>query len=151
MSDIEKQTDTRWALSPVSGRYVLRTSTTYKRLVKGGFVHDPEVADQLARPATGTKPKYKGPNVVLRAETDQLRDVVAAAVAAEMAKLGLNTGAARKKPPRRALPVPAQASESDEDVYTETSVAGTEAEPPTEPEEPERPIRVVRHIVGRRR
>ena len=85
MTDIEKQADTRWALSPVSGRYVLRTSTTYKRLVKGGFVHDPEVAEQLARPATGTKPKYKGPNVVLRGETDQIRDMVAAAVAAEMA------------------------------------------------------------------
>ena len=143
MTDNQKQTDTRWALSPISGRYVLRTSTTYKRLVKGGFVHDPEVADQLARPATGTRPKLKGPNVILRAETDTIREVVAAAVAAEMAKLNLalvqapaaTAGAGRKKPPRRAPPP--ESDSEEEPAYTETSAPATEAEPPTEAEEPE--------------
>lgn len=43
--------DPRWGFSPISRRYVLRTGSVWKRLVKSGAVHDPEVAEQLATPS----------------------------------------------------------------------------------------------------
>ena len=124
---------------------------------------DAEVEAQLAAPATGTRRKYeRGQNVAIKADRDHVSNTIAEnfdvsrltgrqleEIAEQLARMKA-PAAARKKPPRRALP--AQASDSDEEAYTETSVAATEPEEPaTEPEEPERPIRVVRHIVGRRR
>ena len=164
MADQNKP-DSRWGLNPATGRYCLRASSTWRRLVKAGIVVDAEVEAQLAAPATGTRRKYeRGQNVAIKADRDHVSNTIAEnfdvsrltgrqleEIAEQLARMKA-PAAARKKAPRRALPAQAtQASDSDEEAYTETSVAGTEAEPATELEEPERPIRVVRHIVGRRR
>jgi hypothetical protein len=60
--------DKRWGFSPISRRYVLRKGGVWKRLVKSGVVNDPEVADQLANPITGTRPRERPPNNIHVAE-----------------------------------------------------------------------------------
>ena len=62
-SDVSK--DPRWGFNPISRRYILRTGTIWRRLVKAGAVVDEEVAAQLAQPITGTRPRAVQPNNIV--------------------------------------------------------------------------------------
>ena len=141
-----------WSLLPTGVEYVAAPRQGWHGRGRGG-----RGAARSARDRDATQVR-EGQNVAIKADRDHVCNTIAEnfdvsrltgrqleEIAEQLARMKA-PAAARKKPPRRALP--AQASDSDEEAYTETSVAGTEAEPATEPE---RPIRVVRHIVGRRR
>jgi hypothetical protein len=141
---VDRGGDPLWGYNPISRRYVKRTGSIWRRLVKSGVVDDEEVRQQLANPRTGTPRLPRPQNVVLKAEQDHVRDVISdnfdasrltgaqlASIADQIARMGLGSGASSQRPqesrrrPKKAWrPASDEDSETDEaDSLTETTAA----------------------------
>ena len=148
-ASVDRGGDPLWGYNPISRRYVKRTGSIWRRLVKSGVVDDEEVRQQLANPRTGTPRLPRPQNVVLKAEQDHVRDVITdnfdasrltgaqlASIADQIARMGLGSGAQRPQEPRRRpkkawRPADDEGSETDEDDLTETTAASeSEADAP---------------------
>ena len=138
---VDRGGDPLWGYNPISRRYVKRTGSIWRRLVKSGVVDDEEVRQQLANPRTGTPRLPRPQNVVLKAEADHVRDVISdnfdasrltgaqlASIADQIARMGLGSGAQRPQEPRRRPKKAWRAADdedslTDEDDLTETTAA----------------------------